>query len=351
MPKSAETPKNQTAPKPTIKDVAATAGVSLATVSNVINGKVSSVGDKTRKRVFKAIEKLGYRPQLAGRRLRTSRRHSIAMVLVDESEAYLADGFAANMVPGFTDTLNRSGYTSVIHGCRQGEFGKSVVVQNLEVDAYCLFLSGNAKERRGIVDELLALKQPVVLVEETAYPKADDVAVVRQDDWSGGLQLADHLLARNARNIVYVMPELHWPAVEARISGMQEGLRRAGSAIDLKFVKCRSEGFDDVMVALAAYLDREPQPDAIASANDHIGIAVLQLLESRGLKVPQDIKVTGFNGFEYRRYAKPLLTSVQSSARQLGVAAAEALINRVENGQFEVSEILLPVSLLPGDST
>ena len=337
--------------RPTIKDVAAAADVSLATVSNVINGKVSSVGEKTRRRVLKTIEKLGYRPQSAGRRLRTSRRHSIAMVLVDESEAYLADGFAANMVPGFTDTLNRRGYSAVIHGCRRSEFGKSVVVQNLEVDAYCMFLSGNADERANIIKQIEALKQPIVLVEETAHSQSPDIAIVRQDDWSGGLQLADHLLARNARNIAFVMPELVWPAVEARIGGMQEGIQRAGRTDLLKLIKCRSESFDDVTAALSAYLDKHPLPDAIASANDHIGIAVMQHLEKRGLKVPGDTLVTGFNGFEYRRYANPLLTSVKSPARALGVAAAEALIGRVENGRFEKQEILLPVSLLQGEST
>jgi LacI family transcriptional regulator len=338
-------------PRPTIKDVAAAANVSLATVSNVINGKSSAVGEKTRKRVQKAIERLGYRPQSAGRRLRTSRRHSIAMVIVDDSEAYLADGFAANMVPGFTDTLNYRGYSAVIHGCRRDEFGKSVVVQNLEVDGYCMFLSGTVSERQSITAQIEALHQPVVLVEETAIPDSPNFAVVRQDDFGGGQQLADHLLARNARNILFLMPELVWPAIEARVAGMRDGLKSAGSKAKLTLVKTPSEKFDEVMMALSAYLDTHPKPDAVACANDQMGIAAMQILESRGLKIPDDVMVTGFNGFEYRRYAKPLLTSIKSSAREIGIAAAEALIERVENGVFKVKETMLPTSFLPGAST
>jgi LacI family transcriptional regulator len=344
-------PSSETRSRPTIKDVAAAADVSLATVSNVINGKSSSVGEKTRKRVLKAIDKLGYRPQSAGRRLRTSRRHSIAMVIVDESEAYLTDGFAANMVPGFTDTLNHRGYSAVIHGCRRDEFGKSVVVQNLEVDGYCMFLSGTVSERQSLTKQIEALHQPVVLVEETAVPSSPYFAVVRQDDFGGGQQLADHLLARNAQNILFLMPELVWPAIEARVAGMRDGLKSAGSKAQLMLVKTPSENFDEVMSALDSYLATHPKPDAIACANDQMGIAAMQALEGRGLKIPCDVMVTGFNGFEYRRYAKPLLTSIKSSAREIGIAAAEALIEWVENGAFKVKETMLPTSLLPGTST
>jgi LacI family transcriptional regulator len=351
MQKSPKTHINEVRPRPTIKDVAVAADVSLATVSNVINGKSSSVGEKTRRRVQKAIERLGYRPQSAGRRLRTSRRYSIAMVIVDESEAYLADGFAANMVPGFTDTLNHRGYSAVIHGCRRDEFGKSVVVQNLEVDGYCMFLSGTVSERKSITAQIEALHQPVVLVQETTIPASPDFAVVRQDDFGGGRQLADHLLARNAQNIVFLMPELIWPAIEARVAGMRDGLKSAGSKAMLTLVKTPSENFDEVMLSLDRYLSAHPKPDAVACANDQMGIAAMQALESRGLKIPGDVMVTGFNGFEYRRYASPLLTSIKSSAREIGIAAAEALIERIESGTFKVKETLLPTSLLPGAST
>jgi LacI family transcriptional regulator len=351
MPTNPKTPPKDVRPRPTIKDVALSAGVSLATVSNVINGKSSSVGEKTRKRVQKAIERMGYRPQSAGRRLRTSRRCSIAMVIVDESEAYLADGFAANMVPGFTDTLNHSGYSAVIHGCRRNEFGKSVVVQNLEVDGYCMFLSGTVSERQSITAQVEALHQPVVLVQETTIPTSPDFAVVRQDDFGGGRQLADHLLARSAQNIVFLMPELVWPAIEARVAGMRECIQKAGSSARLTLAKTPSENFDDVMLALNNYLAEHPKPDAIACANDQMGIAAMQALTSRGLKIPGDVMVTGFNGFEYRRYAEPLLTSVKSSAREIGIAAAEVLIERVESGRFRVKETLLPTLLLPGTST
>ncbi len=337
--------------RPTIKDVAAAADVSLATVSNVINGKASSVGDKTRKRVQKAIDGLGYRPQSAGRRLRTSRRHSIAMVIIDESEDYLADAFAATMVSGFTDTLNHRGYSAVIHGCRRSEFSNSVVVQNLEVDGYCMFLSGTADERRSITSQIEKLHQPVVLVEETAIPLSTDFAVVRQDDFGGGQLLADHLLARNAKSIVFLMPELVWPAVEARVAGLQAGLKSAGRKAKLTLLKTSSEKFEQVMAELSVYLTQNPRPDAIACANDQMGIAAMQTLETHGIKIPDDVMVTGFNGFEFRRYAKPLLTSIKSPARELGVLAAEELIERVENGAFKNNETLLPTTLLPGNST
>ena len=132
---------------------------------------------------------------------------------------------------------------------------------------------------------------------------------------------------------------------------MRDGLKSAGSKAQLTLVKTPSEEFDEVVLALEQYLSPHPKPGAIACANDEMGIAAMQALESRGLKIPGDVTVTGFNGFEYRRYAKPLLTSIKSSAREMGIAAAEMLIERVENGAFKTNEILLPISLLLSDST
>lgn len=337
--------------RPTIRDVAAAAGVSLATVSNVMNGNESAVGAKTRRRVTREIEKLGYRPQASGRGLRTSRRHSFAMVIIDESEAYLADAFASNMVPGFTDALNRRGYSAVLHGCKLKDFDKTVVVRHLQVDGYCIFASGDASARKSLIKKLSDLNQPIVMVQETLDTVPEDFAIVRQDDYSGGLQLADHLMARDVRKILVLAPMLEWPAIEARIAGLRAGITQANKTAEVTIVNTRSEGLVDAMAGLRSHLETNPMPDAIAAANDHIGIAALRLLREMGMNVPADVLVTGFNDFAFRDYATPLLTTVSSPARDLGMAAAEALIARVEEGSFPQRETLLSVQLKLGEST
>lgn len=337
--------------RPTIRDVAAAAGVSLATVSNVMNGNESAVGAKTRRRVTREIERLGYRPQASGRGLRTSKRHSFAMVIIDESEAYLADAFAANMVPGFTEALNSRGYSAVLHGCKLRDFDQTVVVRHLQVDGYCVFASGDDVARSALFKKLADLHQPIVLVQETLDSVPDNFAIVRQDDYHGGLQLADHLLARGAKSILILAPTLEWPAVQARIAGLQAGIAGASNKVVVTIVNTRSEGLIDAMDGLADYLKTNPMPDAIAAANDHIGIAALRLLRNMGKIVPSDVMVTGFNDFAFREYATPLLTTVSSPARQLGIAAAQALIARIEDGSFPQRETLLPVQLKTGEST
>lgn len=336
---------------PTMKQVASAAGVSLATVSNVINGRSGAVSERTRRVVLREIKRLGYRPQTAGRGLRTARRHALAMLIVDEAESYLADPFVANVVAGFTEALNARGYLAVLHGSRQQEFEDTVVVRQFGVDGYCLMLSGDRRSRTGLVERLVALKQPVVLIQETETFADADLCVVRQDDFNGGQQIADHLLARGVKDVAVVLPRLEWPALVARLEGLKAGIRRAGRSIPVAVIRAENEGFASVTAAVEAYLGRARSPSAMVGGNDQIAIAAMQALRRRGMVVPRDVLVTGFNAFEVWQYTSPTITTVVSPAREIGSRAAHSMIDRLESGRFASAEIVLPVVLQPGEST
>jgi DNA-binding LacI/PurR family transcriptional regulator len=101
---------------------------------------------------------------------------------------------------------------------------------------------------------------------------------------------------------------------------------------------------------LAAHVEAHGLPDAVLGGNDQIAIAALLWLQGRGLDVPRDILVAGFNGLEFRRYARPALTSVRSPALAMGERAGAMLIERIETGRFPSREVVLPVELIDGDS-
>jgi LacI family transcriptional regulator len=331
--------------------VAAAANVSVATVSNVINGVRSSASSATRKTVLRAIGQLGYRPQIIGRGLRTARRYSVAVLVIDESEDYLKDPFVGAVVAGLTKALNRSGYSAVLHGCRHDQFAEAAIVRQISVDAYCVVMAGSVEQRRRLLRRLAALQQPIVLIQDDLKSSASGFCAVRQDDYSGGRLLAEHLLARRSGKFVFVLPELEWSALNARVKGVRAALAASGSRSTLELLRTSTEHFPETTVEIETYLRDSGLPAAILGANDQMAIAALRALERLGARVPRDVSVTGFNALEFWQYSKPLLTTIASPAAELGATAARSVLARIESGVFSSREIVLPVHLRIGDST
>jgi DNA-binding LacI/PurR family transcriptional regulator len=344
-------PPARTSKRVTIKDVAAAAGVSPMTVSNVVNGKHQFVGERTRKTVEREIARLNYRVQHSAWSLRVARRRAVGMILVDESPAFLADHFSGQIVAGLTNILSRADHTVSIQGIRGDQLDNASIIRNFAVDGFCVTLSGTPDARRRMIDSLVRLDQPLVLIQEPIPPPAGDVCIVRQDDAGGGRLIADHLAARRVGRLLVVVPGLEWPAVDERVAGLRRGIAAAGGDVTIDIIETAGEDFDSTQTAVAAYLDNHPLPGAIVGANDRLAIAAMSLLESRGIAVPGKVRITGFNGFESRRYARPLITTVRSAAYEMGERAGELLLERLSTGAFPVREVVLPVHFDLGETT
>jgi DNA-binding LacI/PurR family transcriptional regulator len=334
----------------TIKDVAKAADVSPMTVSNVVNGKHQFVGERTRKIVEREIARLNYRVQHSARSLRVDRRHSVGMIFVDEAPSFL-DHFNAHVVGGLSNVLSRADYTVTVQGIRANRFSEASIIRNFAVDGFCVVLSGTTAERNTIIEGLVRLDQPLVLIQEPIVSPNAETCVVRQDDAGGGRLIADHLAARRVNTVLVMVPSEVWPAIDERVSGLRQGFAAAGGHVEIDVVRAKTEEFDSARAALIAHLDRFPLPDAIVGANDRLAIAALSVLLDRGIPVPERVKVTGFNGFEQRRYARPLITTVISSAYEMGERAGHMLLERFASDRFPTNEIVLPVHFDLGETT
>ncbi len=335
----------------TLRDVAAAASVSPMTVSNFINGKFQFMSEATRHRVQRAAERLGYRPHASARSLRLAERLSIGMIVIDEAPAFLADPFITYVVAGLSNYLGQRGYALVLQGMPMRELRDSPLVRHVLTDGVCVLLSGGDATRRACLRRLGELQQPVVAFQERRPRGVDDLCVVRQDDRRGGALIGAHLLERGARRLAVLRPALDWPAMREREAGLRAAVRKHGGRTRLDIVRCGDEMLHDTQVALAAYLDRHGLPDAVAALNDQMGIAAMKLLRRRGVRVPQDVLVTGFNAFDFWQYSDPLLTTVRSPAYEIGARGGEAMLRRLREGRFATRDIVLPVELQPGGST
>ncbi len=335
----------------TIKDVAEAAGVSPMTVSNVLNGRHQFVSAVTRKRVEREIERLSYRRQASARSLRVAEQRSIGMVIVDESSHFLADAFTCQVVAGLANVLNRADYTLTIQGMPGRQLPASMIMRNYEVGGFCAMVSGPAAERAEVVGRLRALRQPVVVFQEQFEPSDPDLCTVRQDDWGGGRLIGDHLLARRVSELAMIVPRQRWPAIENRVAGVRDSLASTGGTARLTLIESASESFADVQSAIARHLAANPPPQAVIGGNDPIATAAMLYLMDHGVKVPDDVRIVGFNGFEAHRYSRPRLTTVVSAAYALGERAGEAMLVRLKEGAFASRDHVLPVYFEPGSTT
>jgi LacI family transcriptional regulator len=332
----------------TLTDVAHAAGVSVMTVSNFVRGK--PVRAQTRRKVEDAITRLKYRPNVSARSLRLSEEYSVGIVIADNDPEFLNDPFISRLVSGLSNYLSSIDYTLDVQGVEPENFESARILNKIGNAALCAILGGPKTLRRRHFEKLAHLGQPIVVFQEVFQPTAANVAVVRQDDLSGGRQLGLHLLKKPLRSVVFVRLALQWCALEQREKGLRDALANAGHLIEVKTVTASSERFEDVLRVVMLEV-AERKPDAIVAATDSMAAAALKACEATGLRVPKDLMVAGFNGFDVWRHTTPTLTTVLSPAYELGRCAGELLIDRLRNGKFSRRSVVLPVHLQVGEST
>jgi LacI family transcriptional regulator len=341
-------PSRRKLARATLSDVAKEAGVSVMTVSNFVRAK--PVRLKTRKRVEKAIARLNYRPNVSARSLRLSEEYSVGIVIADSDPAYLNDPFISRLVSGLSNYLSSLDYTLDVQGVAPERFENATILSKVGNEALCAILCGPKALRKEHFEYLNRLGQPIVVFRETFQSAAPNIAVVGQDDLSGGRQLGQHLLKKRLRSVVFVRPALDWCAVEQREKGLRSVLVGAEPAVAVKTLIAPSERFDDVQQVVRDYLAKKT-PDAIVAATDSMAVAALKACEFAGIRVPKDLMIAGFNGFDVWRYTSPTITTVISPAYEMGRHAGEMLIQRLRTGAFAKRSVVLPVQLQIGEST
>jgi LacI family transcriptional regulator, galactose operon repressor len=334
----------------TLSDVSKAAGVSLMTVSNVASGKGHLVRRETREHVQTAIARLRYRPNLSARSLRLSQTFSVGIVIADSDPAFLNDPFISRLVSGVSNYLSALDYTLDVQGVAPERFENATILKRIRNDAFCAVLCGPQPLRKRHFGYLQHLEQPVVVFQEVFRSTAANISLVRQDDFGGGQTIGKHLQQRNVRRVAFIRPRLDWSAVEQREKGLRLALEGTRSPAQVSTYVAASESFEDVCVVTEQLLQANV-PDAIVAATDSMAVAALKTCEHRGVRVPRDILLVGFNGFDAWRYTTPTLTTVTSPAYDMGQFAGELLIKRLRGKKFDTRNRVFTVAFQPGEST
>jgi DNA-binding LacI/PurR family transcriptional regulator len=332
---------------PTLKDVATRAGVSIRTVSNVVNG-YARVTDSMRARVQTAIDELGYRPNLMARNLKQGRSRVIALVVPELDVPYFAE--LARLIIA---EARARGYAVLIDQTDgQVERERELIMDS----AHAVSFDGAIVSPLSLTEADLRSRQsttPILLLGEKIFDSgADHVAI---DNVAAAREATAHLVALGRRRIaaIGVHRDPKDGTAVLRTRGYLEALAEAGIEPDETLMRptARYDRWHGAS-AMAALLDRDTPPDAVFCFNDLLALGAMRVAHTRGLRIPADLAVVGFDDIEDGRYSTPTLTTIAPDKRRLARAAVERILARIESDDLAGSvELTSPYRLVVREST
>jgi LacI family transcriptional regulator len=333
-------------PRTTIADVARSAGVSKATVSRVLAGQTKYVREATRRRVQKAIDELGYHPSSAARSLKSKRSFTLGIV------GYGLELFGPSCtLSGIEQEASELGYTILLHLVRQPETNNvEQLLENMQsryVDGIIWAVPEIGDNHAWLEKKTPRLSVPIVFL--TMKPRPDQF-VVAVDNRSGGLVATRHLIAQGCQNIGLITGPLDWWEARQRKLGWQEALQSAGLSMRNSFI---AEGNWSAITGehgLTQLLARHPEIDGVFVCNDSMALGAAKVARERGLQVPRDLAIVGFDDIPDAAYFCPSLSTVRQDLVELGCRAVRELGEAIEanrnGGSFTPKTVLLQPELI-----
>lgn len=320
------------------------AGVSVATVSAVINGS-RPVSDELRKRVQQAIAELDYRPNLVARALYTRRTQSLGLLVPS-----ITNPFFAAVVKAAEETAHEKGY-AVFVGNTDGDPAKSRAYADrmlaMGVDGLLVVLSWDVVAS-GLIETFRSRGVPVVGV--AGGRLVPDIDCFVSDDVGAGKQAANYLISLGHRNIAFIGAEQS-KTTELRYTGAMQAFAEAGIEADERLL-IRVTGYTsaDAAAAVSQLLARGVAFTGLLVFNDVMAVGALDALESQGLSVPEQVSICGFDD-TVSVYSRPRLTTVACPSEALGRSAVGRLLQRIGGDKAPPEVHTLPTKLIVREST
>lgn len=312
----------------TRNDVARRAGVSVATVSYVLNNGPKPVAAETRQRVLRAIDELAYRPNAIAQSLRSRRTRILGLVLPDSANPYFA-----KLSRAIEDAATARGFQVVVSNAAEDQAREARLIEamlRLQVDGLIWIPADLRDDAAGV--ELPPV--PTVQVDRSCFPAEQPLQwdAIEADNVAGGRLAAEHLIGHGHRRIAVLSgPSGHVHAAD-RLSGARQVLTQAGIALPNHFV-----AYGDFSYAAGATLAQpwiampaEVRPTAIICANDAMAIGVLSAAAAAGVRVPDDLSVTGYDDVPQAAFTVPSLSTVAQPLESMAHEAVNRLLLRVE---------------------
>lgn len=319
-----------------IRDVAAAAGVSISTVSRVLNGS-APVSNELKLKVLAAVERLGYNPSILAKGLRKGSTGIIGFIIPD-----ITNPFFSTIVRGAEDYLKKKDYCLIIASSDQSETQEEKLLRAFSQRVDGLLFTGTGKQNR-VLDELIQKGLKIVFLDRMI--KGINSSYVLSDNYNGMKQLMEYLIAKGYRKYYLINGQRETMSAQVRHQAFVETLRNSGiSHYRYVFSKFTYDAGYEITMKM------EDLPDVIVCGNDLIAYGAIAALEKRGYTVPDDVAVTGFDDILFSVHHKPALTTVRQPMYEMGKTAAKLLLNLINGKDKEQKGIILPNTLVIRES-
>jgi len=309
--------------RPTIKDVARQAGVSIATVSHVLN-QTHYVSEELRLRVKKAIKELNYRPNYVGRCLRKGKSGTIALIMPD-----IGDPFFPEVTRGVEDFFGKRGYNLFLCNTDEDSSKEQLYLETIEsrqVDG--IIIAPAISQENTTVSTLEEMEKPVVIIDRPLSSVNFDQ--VFSDNVGGGYKATNHLLRLGHRRIGIILQRPKTITIIDRLKGYKSALAEYGIEIDESLTAEGRFGVEGGYEA-AELLLKKSDVSAIFCTNDSMTLGTMLLLKDKGIKCPQELSIVGFDEPPWARAFTPTLPTVAQQTYRIGYEAAHLLWSKLSS--------------------
>ncbi len=332
---------DSTSRKATIYDIAEKASVSISTVSRVFNGNVS-VSKKTKKKVEKAMEELNYIPNALARSLVNKSSNTIGVVVSD-----ITNPFFTEVIEGIENYLNSQGFTVFLSNSRYiVDKENQYISQLIEKRVDGLIVFNTCTEEESIIGKIKNII-PVVTVQSAL----SDTDCVNTSDETGAYNAVDYLIKQGHTKIAFLVFNFENSTINNRLKGYYKAHRDNGLEVNKNYILssdftpyCGYHMTNEV-------LDTMPEVTAIFTYNDQLAVSAYYAIQMRGLKIPDDISIVGYDNIELANLMRPTLTTVEQPTYEIGRSAAELIISRIRDQKKSTHHtVLIPTKLIVRDS-
>jgi len=310
--------------RPTIRQVAARAGVSHQTVSRVINAE-GYVGQATRARVLKAIAELNYVPNGIARSLSSNRSHTLGVVSND-----ISDHSFAELAAGAELEARRQGYYLIIGSVDdelpEDEEAYLRLMQQRRIEGLIVARPRLRAPSRRLLVEMARSIPTVVIASRVEAPRLHSVDI---DNHGGGRAAVAHLVERGHRELATITGPLDWVSASARLEGARDALREAGLGGELLVEGSADWGVEGGRAAMSRLLASGRRFTAVFAQSDLLALGAIAELQAHGVAVPRDVSVVGYDDIPVARYLSPALTTIRQPMGAVGARAVQILVQRL----------------------
>lgn len=328
--------------KITIHDVAAEAGVSFGTVSRVINNDVH-VKKETREKVWDVVKKLNYVANRQARSLAGGKTNSIGVLVPD-----LGTGYIGEIVRGIDAELSMADMDLIVYTTHRTPTKEANYVANLAsgmVDGLLLVLP---REPQNLIETMNEARFPFVLIDHRGND--EDCPAVGATNWSGGYSATEYLIELGHKRIGHITGSMDLGCAVDRLAGYKSALKtyHLAEAPELIYEGdfTQTDGYEGAL----ALLDLSDPPTAIFAANDVTAMGVMDAVRVRGLRIPQDISIVGFDDIPQASLIRPALTTINQPLEKMGRVATQILLSMLEGAESKETRIELPTHLVIRES-